>query len=224
MAIKALLVDFYGTLVRENDGLIRDLSRRICETSPLVALPGDVAHFWWEVMTSLFRQYSGVEWRSLVELEEAALQEVVTRFESHVPVRDALEEIMQSWQRPEAYSDTRQFMSRLPLPVCIVANGDKDSLAAAINFAQLDVQAAVCSEDARSYKPDLGIFFHALKVMGVNPAEALFVGDSIYYDMQPAQRAGMHTAWINRSGRTLGGRCLPDATCDNLQQLRGMIR
>jgi 2-haloacid dehalogenase/putative hydrolase of the HAD superfamily len=224
MAIKALLMDFYGTLVRENDGLVRDFARRICEASPLALTPGDVANYWWEATSSLYREHCGAAWRSLVELEEKALGEVVERFEAHIEPGELVGEIVQSWQRPEAYSDTRVFMSRLPLPVCAVANADRDIMAAALAYAQLEVQAAVTSEDAKSYKPDLGIFYHALKVMGVKAGEALYVGDSIYYDIQPAQKAGMFTAWVNRSGRPLGGRSLPDVTCDNLQQLRSMIK
>lgn len=224
MAIKALLVDFFGTLVRENDGLIRDLSRRVCDTSPLLVSPGDVAHYWWETMTSLFSAHSGSSWRSLVELEEMGLHEVAGRFDSHIDVNEALDEIIQSWERPEVFSDTRYFMSRLPLPVCVLANSDREPLDAGLNYSQLDVQAAVTSEDAQSYKPGTDIFEFALRFMGVKPAEALVVGDSIFYDMQPAQKAGIYTAWINRAGRPLGGRCLPDVSCDNLQQLRGMIR
>lgn len=224
MAIKALLVDFYGTLVRENDGLIRDLTRRVCDTSPLVVSPGDVAHFWWETMNSMFRECSGDRWRSLEDLEQAALLEVSARFESHLDIHEALDEIVDSWLRPDVFSDTRTFMSRLPLPICIVANGDSEPMDNAIAYSQLEVQAVVTSEDARSYKPDTEIFLHALKGMNISPGEALYIGDSIFYDMQPAQKAGMYTAWINRTGRPLGGQCLPDVTCDNLQQLRRMIR
>jgi 2-haloalkanoic acid dehalogenase type II len=224
VAIKALLVDFYGTLVRENEGLVRDLARRICDASPLALTPGDVANFWWETTSSLYREHSGENWRSLAELEELALEQVAERFDSHVSVQEMLDEIVQSWQRPEPFSDTRSFLSRLPLPLCVVANSDRDTLAGALAFAQLEVQAAVTSEDAKSYKPDPGIFRHALKVMGVKPDEALYVGDSIYYDIQPAQRAGIYTAWVNRPGRPLTGRTLPDVSCDTLQQLRGMIK
>jgi 2-haloacid dehalogenase/putative hydrolase of the HAD superfamily len=224
MAIKALLVDFYGTLVRENEGLIKDLARRFSEASPLMASPGDVANFWWEAMSSLFREHTGEGWRSLAEIEEAALEAVAGRFESHVFVKDMLDEIVQSWQRPEPFSDMRMFMNRLPLPLCIVANSDRDTMTAAMSFVQLEVQAAVTSEDAKSYKPDLGIFRHALKVMGVKPEDALYVGDSIHYDIQPAQKAGIHTAWINRAGRPLDERYRPDVTCDNLQQLRSIIK
>ena len=224
MAIKALFIDFYGTLVREDDGLIRDICRRVCETSPLVITPGDVAHFWWETMNSFFRAHSGEDFKRQLELEEMALAEVATRFESHIAIQDALQEIVGSWQRPEAYSDARHLLSRLPLPVCVVTNGDRDHMAAALNFAQIQALAMVTSEDANCYKPGEEIFLHALKIMDIKAEEALFVGDSIYYDMQPAQKAGMSTAWINRNGRPLGGRCLPDVTCDNLQQLRRMIR
>jgi 2-haloalkanoic acid dehalogenase type II len=224
MPIKALLVDFYGTLVRENDGLVRGIVRRVCESSPLSLTTGDVANFWWETMSSLYREHSGEGWRGLAQLEEEALEEVVGRFESHAPVKEMLEEIVQSWQHPELYSDTRPFMSRLPLPLCIVANSDREAMAAALGYAQMEVQAAVTSEDAKSYKPDPGIFRHALKVMGVKASEALYVGDSIHYDMQPAEKAGMHTAWLNRSGRALDGRCQPDVICDSLQQLRSMIK
>ena len=223
MAIKALFMDFYGTLVRENDGLIRDICRRVCETTPQVVAPGDVAHYWWETMNGLFRDHQGDDFLPQLELEERALQEVAARFDSHLSISDALSEIVTSWQKPEAFSDARSLFSRIPLPVCIVANGDREPMAAAVNYAQIPVTAMVTSEDARAYKPGEAIFLHALKVMGIKPAEALFVGDSIYYDMQPAQKTGMYTAWVNRNGRTLGGRCLPDVTCDNLQQLRQMI-
>ena len=97
-------------------------------------------------------------------------------------------------------------------------------MVATVNYAQIEAQAIITSEDAKCYKPNEEIFNKAVKTMGIKPSEALFVGDSVYYDMQPAQKAGLSTAWINRSGRPLGGKCLPDVTCDNLQQLRRMIR
>ncbi len=217
-------MDFYGTMVRENDGLIRDIARRVCETSPQVISPGDVAHYWWEITHSRFLAHNGEAFKPMVELEELALLELAGRFESRFHVQDALDEIVLSWQRPEVYSDVRHLLSRMPLQVCIVANGDREHILNAVKFAQLEVQAVVTSEDARSYKPDEGIFRHAVNVMGIKPTEALFVGDSISYDMVPAQKAGLFTAWVNRLGRPIGGRCMPDVTCDNLQQLRRMIR
>ena len=155
MAIKALLMDLYGTMVRENDGLIRDIARRVCETSPQVISPGDVAHYWWETMNGHFRSHNGDDFKPMAELEELALLELAGRFESRFNVQDALEEIALSWQRPEVYSDVRQLMFRLPLPICVVANGDREPIVAAVKYAQLEVQAIVTSEELISHVSSL---------------------------------------------------------------------
>src|SRR5262249_32483151 len=45
-------------------------------------------------------------------------------------------------------------------------------------------------------KPDPGIFWHALRALGVPPARAGFVGDSLDRDMRPAKSLGMWTCWV----------------------------
>lgn len=53
------------------------------------------------------------------------------------------------------------------------------------------------SEDARSCKPDPGIFALALERSGAPaPESCLFVGDSPFHDVRGARRVGMHTALI----------------------------
>ncbi len=45
-------------------------------------------------------------------------------------------------------------------------------------------------------KPDPGIFRMALDGLGLEPAEAVFVGDSYERDMMPARKMGMRTIWM----------------------------
>lgn len=45
-------------------------------------------------------------------------------------------------------------------------------------------------------KPDPSIFEAALSELGVNPGEAIYVGDSYTADMVGAKRVGMWTAWM----------------------------
>jgi len=45
-------------------------------------------------------------------------------------------------------------------------------------------------------KPDPGIFRMALDGLGLEPAEAIFVGDSYERDMMPARKMGMKTIWM----------------------------
>lgn len=49
-------------------------------------------------------------------------------------------------------------------------------------------------------KPDARIFQHALEVLGVQPSEALHVGDSYTHDAEGALAAGLDAVWLNRSG------------------------
>jgi putative hydrolase of the HAD superfamily len=52
-------------------------------------------------------------------------------------------------------------------------------------------------------KPDPAIFKLALDQLGVQPHEALFVGDSPEYDLRGAEAAGMPFVWMNPGGEDL---------------------
>jgi len=82
----------------------------------------------------------------------------------------------------------------------------------------------VCSQDAQAYKPRQELFLKALEVMEVQPKEVLFVGDSLKYDIEPALKAGMYAAWINRSNRMVSPQVKPDLICPDLLALRAQIR
>jgi FMN phosphatase YigB (HAD superfamily) len=49
------------------------------------------------------------------------------------------------------------------------------------------------------YKPDVRIFESALAQLGVAPADAAMVGDSLDKDCAPARRLGMRTVWLRHS-------------------------
>jgi putative hydrolase of the HAD superfamily len=53
---------------------------------------------------------------------------------------------------------------------------------------------ALCSEEAGALKPCVESFFLLADQLDVRPEQALYVGNSIRYDIQGAQRAGMRTA------------------------------
>jgi putative hydrolase of the HAD superfamily len=49
-------------------------------------------------------------------------------------------------------------------------------------------------------KPHRSIFSEALQRLGVQPSEALMVGDSVRDDVEGALGAGMHAVLVHRSG------------------------
>ena len=59
-------------------------------------------------------------------------------------------------------------------------------------------------------KPHGNIFAHALQAVGVAPARAVHVGDSLHADVEGARRAGMQPLWLRRNGEPRGDGVLAD--------------
>jgi HAD superfamily hydrolase (TIGR01549 family) len=59
------------------------------------------------------------------------------------------------------------------------------------------------SEEVGSAKPDPAIFHLALRELGVAPARALYVGDSLESDLRGAEAAGLDFVWMNTRQRVL---------------------
>jgi putative hydrolase of the HAD superfamily len=62
------------------------------------------------------------------------------------------------------------------------------------------MKAIVISEEVGVEKPGQEIFSHALRLVGVRPSEALFVGDDPYRDIEGARLTGVLPVWL-RHGR-----------------------
>jgi len=56
----------------------------------------------------------------------------------------------------------------------------------------------IVSGDVGVGKPEPGIFIKALESAQVMPREAIYVGDSLTWDIAGAKSAGMHGVWMNR--------------------------
>ena len=88
-------------------------------------------------------------------------------------------------------------------PVGIVTNGPTEVQRAKLELLEVDrlVDFVLVSEEFGVAKPDPEIFREALRLAGVKPEEAIFVGDSVEFDMAGARAAGIPTVWVNRDER-----------------------
>jgi len=91
--------------------------------------------------------------------------------------------------------------------------------------ADLARSVAVIADSGRLglYKPDVRIFAAALARLGVQPGDAVMVGDSIRKDCAPARAMGMATVWL-RHREFRGHETAPgdpaDFTIDSLHELK----
>ena len=84
--------------------------------------------------------------------------------------------------------------------------------------------ATVISADFGRRKPHPAIFGAALEQLGVAPAEALFIGDTVAEDVRGARATGMDVVWIDASGGGLpAGGPAPTYTISRLTELETLL-
>lgn len=220
MAIKALLVDYYGILVREDDATIKDICRGICESSPMSITQADVVRYWWEQTLATYRSSFDNTYIPLKDLEFRVLEKTLAQFRAKMDPQDIYTMLLRSRQSPEAYPDARLFLINLPIPVTLMSNADREDFSLSLRRTQLNAKDIFCSQDAKAYKPRAEFYRAAAQAMGYTPGEILIVGDSLIYDIQPAHQEGFPTAWINRAARPVPTDCPADVVFSSLARLR----
>jgi 2-haloacid dehalogenase len=134
---------------------------------------------------------------------------------------EALARAMESWQ---PFPDTVPALRRAKeagLRLVIVSNTDRAIMAHTLRQLEVDFDDVVVAEDCRSYKPSLAPFERALEVTGEKPERILHVAFGFKYDIGPAKRLGLRTAWVNRKREPRPGPDEPDLEWDDLWPLAG---
>ena len=198
--IKVATFDCYGTLIDWEGGagaFLYDLCLRHGEESPP---SGRELRERWEalqfdvVSSGEYRPYKQVLGDSLgAWMEERGL--AWDADEGHALVRS-----MRSWQ---PFPDTRPALTRARengLRLVIVSNTDRDIVDHTLRHLEVPFDDVVTAEDCGAYKPADTVFEQALARIGEPPEAVLHVAFGFKYDLPPANRAGMRTAWVNRHG------------------------
>lgn len=83
-------------------------------------------------------------------------------------------------------------------PVGIVTNGPAHRQQEKVTAVALDdrVDTIVYAGDLARRKPHADPFEQALSALGVGPANVLYVGDSLSYDVAGAHNAGLQAGWL----------------------------
>lgn len=123
---------------------------------------------------------------------------------------EALARAMRSWQ---PFPDTRPALRQARehgLRLVIVSNTDHDIMDHTLRQIGVPFDDVILAEDARAYKPSDRMFELALERIGEPPDAVLHVAFGFKYDIAPAQRHGMRTAWVNRHAAAAPGDERPD--------------
>ncbi|MGX6603492.1 HAD family hydrolase [Micromonosporaceae bacterium Da 78-11] len=212
---RAILLDLYGTLVRDDED---DREAEIAaEVARLAGVAADaVAQQWSTRIWAMADDAHGPGFRSLADLTLDSLAATATHFGVRVDPRRFYRE---PWSLPPLFADSRPFLDAVDVPVCLVSDADRDEFDRVLAGHGIVVAGAVTSEDARAYKPRPEPFRLALDHLGLTPADVLHIGDSPASDIAGATALGIHTAYLSRGGRCLPAHLTATYTVDSLTAL-----
>jgi 2-haloacid dehalogenase/putative hydrolase of the HAD superfamily len=222
---RALLLDFYGTIVEEDAVHIGEICHRIAEASPLAVTPEEIGDHWSRVFSRMCFQSSGNGFKPQKELERLSLLQVLQRFRSDLDP-DALSRILVGyWAQPRIRPESREVLAQCRIPICLVSNIDNAELGSALRYNDLAFDEVVTSEDCKAYKPRPEIFDKALALLDLSAAEVLHVVDSLGSDVRGASALGIRVLWINRrAGQAPTGHAAPDYEAPDLRGLLSFLK
>jgi len=70
---------------------------------------------------------------------------------------------------------------------------------------------SLAAGEVNTYKPEPGVFEHALRRVNLSPQEAIYVGDNYYADVVGSRRAGLRPVLYDPGG------IFPEADCDTIK-------
>jgi len=140
------------------------------------------------------------------------------------PVDEAVEHVMAGFMRLPAHDDVAAGVPALRqagLRLVTLSNGSTEVADQLLSTAGVrdDFERLLTVEDAGIWKPAAGAYEYAAQQCGTRPEEMVLVA-AHPWDVDGASRAGMRTAWVNRSGARYPSYAAdPDVVVGSLQEL-----
>jgi 2-haloacid dehalogenase/putative hydrolase of the HAD superfamily len=210
--------DCYGTLIDWREGIgsaFEEAAARAGRTVSRDRVLAAHAEIEPVVQRGAYIPYAEVLRRTAVEVARSlgwALGEDEARF------------LPDSLPRWPAFPDVPSALGRLTRSghrLGILSNVDEDLLAATLPKLGAPFDLVVTAERVRSYKPARAHFDTARAAIG--KARWLHAAQSLFHDVEPANRLGIASAWINRAGDRTDGAVRSDLEVPTVAALADLL-
>jgi len=202
--LKAVFVDYTGTIVKDEGPDIQEVISRTYRNSDIES-PQAMVSYWWKLLNEYEKKSCGSSYMS----EDDIVDELLNICERELHLEENLEELHAAFQRfwmyAPAYEDTKEFFEKCPLPVYIISNNARKYIEESMKDKGLHPADIISSDMARAYKPHRAVFEKALEVSGCRADEVIHIGDSVSSDVEGAIAAGIRPVLVDREGKKAAG-------------------
>jgi 2-haloacid dehalogenase len=207
--VKALMFDFYGTVVDIQGGLTDAITPYLARKQ-YTANPPTRLVTWWR---RAHFENSMID--ALLHRDHTPYREIGRQSVDHTLERVGIEhtdaevrELVAHIERLAPFPDVIEALTRLKnqgLRLVILSNGDPDMLATGVRYSGTEHlwDRVISVSVANSFKPHRDTYLTAAALVELDPSEILFVANHAF-DCVGAKGAGMATAFVDRRRRPFG--------------------
>lgn len=216
--------------------LIFDVNETLSDMAPIamrfeaVGAPAHLARAWFAgLLRDGFALTVAGENPAFARLGAEGLRSVLGGLPLDRPVEEAVEHVMSGFVELTVHPDVPagvRALAELGIRLVTLSNGSSSIAQRLLVDAGLDhaFETFLSVEDAGIWKPARGAYAYALETCQVDPMDAILVAVHPW-DTDGASRAGLGTAWINRTGGRYPEYFLPpDLEAGSLLHLADRLR
>lgn len=217
-----LSFDCYGTLVDWEAGISTAVGE-VLESHGIRRSRADILALYAKMEPRVQTSQTYLEYRHVLN-RVMAMVGIELGFECTESDLDCLVDSLPDWP---IFPDVKGALDTLKrrYKLAVISNVDDDLFARTAQALDVEFDAVITAEQARSYKPNLHNFNVAAARMAVEKEAWLHVAESLYHDIGPANQLGITCVWVNRASRGGATRrtdAVPDLVVPDLATLARM--
>ena len=196
--ITTVIFDMYETLAHNSPELWHGIFETICRAQKLSVDPMELYHHWKTLEVNFRRDRLNLEEpekspsfksyeQAWADCFQGTFQDLSLPGDAAAAARASVE----GMSTREVYADAVEALPQIQARwrTAILSNADDDYLNPTLQRLGSRFEAVLSSQQAKAYKPHPAPFLQVMKMLGVQPQECVYVGDSQFDDVLGAGRA-----------------------------------
>ena len=197
--IKAVFMDYTGTLMKENSKYAMQVAQLVAENSNLPDIK-TVIKIWWKLFMGLENQSYQEAFLTEDDILVKAFSILKTDYAVTVDQELFCSLIHKFWCKSPMFEDVKTFFDKCDLPIYLITNNAVDYVNVFLSDNNLKCAGIISGNMVKAYKPHKEIFEKALEISGCKPDEVIHIGDSVTSDVNGALEVGIIPCLLDRTG------------------------
>lgn len=198
--IKAVFIDYTGTIIKQSSKETEEMVRRVCKNSDMKN-PDEFLKYWWGMIKEYEESFEGADYIS----EDEIMDKMLARCVEEIHLKENLDELhdlcRRFWMYAPLYEDVKGFFMNCPYPIYIISNNGEEYIAEAMRINGISPAGIISADMIKAYKPRPAIFQKAMDVSNCMADEVVHIGDSVTSDVNGAKAVGIRPILLDRKGR-----------------------